>query len=119
MASLRNKILFGTLAVLATACSENISVPAEFVRLYGDLRIAEREFGETSPEGRIARVQILERYGYAANRFDSIAEQIQSNSDLWEPFQESVLVYVDSIAVLAGAVTPQPKANTLPQKAKK
>ena len=119
MASLRNKILFGTLAVLATACSENISVPAEFVRLYGVLSIAEREVGETSPEGRIARVQILERYGYTANRFDSIAEQIQSNSDLWEPFQESVLVYVDSIAVLVGAVTPQPKANTLPQKAKK
>lgn len=110
MGCLRSKIGLGIFALSALACTEGSnSIPSDFVRLYGDLRIATREFGETSTDGRIARVRILERYGYTAERFDSIAEKIQRSADLWEPFQNAVVEYVDSVAVSAKAIAPQVK----------
>lgn len=118
MGSLRNKLVFGALALFYAACSDRASVPPEFVRLYGDLRVAEREFGEISPDGRIVRVRILEKYGYTAERFDSIAERIQTHSDLWEPFQVAVSKYIDSLAIAADAITP-PRPQPTPSKGKK
>ena len=110
MGCLRNKIGFGILVLLVLSCTEGSnSIPPDFAHLYGDLRIAAREFGETSTDGRIARIRILEQYGYTADRFDSIAECIQKSPDLWEPFQEAVVQYVDSTAVEAKAIAPQVK----------
>lgn len=107
----RRKFLLGFFALSACACTESVSVPREFVRLYGDLRIAEREYGETSPEGRIARILILEKYNYSPAKFDSIAEWIQANPDVWNAFQDSVVAYVDSVAVEAKAIAPPGKIN--------
>lgn len=99
------------LAALAASCTgKSTDVPEDFVRLYGDLRIASKEYGEASPDGRIARVQILERYGFTAQKFDSVAEWIQNTPDVWNPFEESVTAYVDSLAISAGAIAP-PKAK--------
>ncbi len=113
----RNKLASLTLASVVLSCSGgSTSVPENFVHLYGDLRIASKEFGETSTDGKIARVQILERYGFTAQKFDSIAEWIQSTPDAWSPFEESVTAYVDSLAISAGAIAP-PKAN-LPKNGK-
>jgi len=110
MGFLRNKIWLGILALSVLACTESSnSIPPDFVRLYGDLRIAAREFGETSTDGRIVRIRILEQYGYTAERFDSVAEKVQRSADLWEPFQEAVVQYIDSIAVEAKAIAPQVK----------
>ncbi len=103
----KNKFAALTLTALTLSCSGNSSdIPPEFPRLYGDLRIVSREFGELSPDGRIARTQILEKYGYTAQKFDSIAERIQGNADSWNAFQESVSVYIDSIAIANGAISP-------------
>ncbi len=102
----RDRFLFGFLALSVCACTESVSVPAEFVRLYGDLRIAEREYGETTPDGRAARIIILERYGYSAKKFDSVAEWIQASPDVWSAFQDSVVAYVDSVATEAKAIAP-------------
>ncbi len=112
----RNRFLFGCLALSVCACTESVSVPAEFVRLYGDLRIAEREYGETSPDGRAARIVILERYGYSAQKFDSVAEWIQANPGVWNAFQDSVVAYVDSVAIEAKAISPPVKNGTGTQK---
>lgn len=104
----KNKFAALTLTALTLSCSGNsFDIPPEFPRLYGDLRIASREFGELSPDGRIARTQILERYGYTAQKFDSIAERLQGDADSWNVFQESVSAYIDSIAVAFGAISPQ------------
>lgn len=108
MDSLRNKIGLGIFALSVLACSEGSnSIPPDFVRLYVDLRVASREYGETSTDGRIVRMRILEKYGYTAERFDSVAECIQKSPDLWEPFQEAVVEYTDSIAVAVNAIAPQ------------
>lgn len=108
MDSLRNKIGLGIFALSVLACSESSnSIPSDFVRLYVDLRVASREYGETSTDGRIVRMRILEKYGYTAERFDSVAECIQKSPDLWEPFQEAVVEYTDSIAVAVNAIAPQ------------
>lgn len=107
----RSKFLFGFLALSVCACSESVSVPKEFVRLYGDLRIAEREYGETTPDGRVARTLILEKYGYSVQRFDSVAEWILANSNVWSAFQDSVVAYVDSVAVEAKAIAPPGKTS--------
>ena len=108
MDSLRNKIGLGIFALSVLACSESSnSIPPDFVRLYVDLRVASREYGEISTDGRIVRMRILEKYGYTAERFDSVAECIQKSPDLWEPFQEAVVEYTDSIAVAVNAIAPQ------------
>ena len=108
MDSLRNKIGLGIFALSVLACSESSnSIPPDFVRLYVDLRVASREYGETSTDGRIVRMRILEKYGYTAERFDSVAECIQKSPDLWEPFQEAVGEYTDSNAVAVNASAPQ------------
>ena len=108
MDSLRNKIGLGIFALSVLACSESSnSIPPDFVRLYVDLRVASREYGETSTDGRIVRMRILEKYGYTAERFDSVAECIQKSPDLWEPFQEAVVEYTDSIAGAVNAIAPQ------------
>ena len=108
MDSLRNKIRLGIFALSVLACSESSnSIPPDFVRLYVDVRVASREYGETSTDGRIVRMRILEKYGYTAERFDSVAECIQKSPDLWEPFQEAVVEYTDSIAVAVNAIAPQ------------
>ena len=108
MDSLRNKIRLGIFALSVLGCSESSnSIPPDFVRLYVDLRVASRAYGETSTDGRIVRMRILEKYGYTAERFDSVAECIQKSPDLWEPFQEAVVEYTDSIAVAVNAIAPQ------------
>lgn len=118
MGFLRNKFWLGAVAASVCACSGDFSVPADFVRLYGDLRIAEREYGETSPDGRIARILLLEKYDYTAERFDSVAECIGKNPDVWNAFQDSVVAYVDSLAIAAGAIAPPPKVDAALPKAK-
>lgn len=110
--------LVGLFAVCLIACNNSDSVPSEFVRLYGDLRVAEREFGEKTPDGRLARVQILKKYGWTAERFDSVAAKIQLDAKLWEPFQNSVVAYVDSVALEAGAISRPNKPFTLPKNVK-
>lgn len=110
--------LVGIFAVCLIACNSGDAVPGEFVRLYGDLRVAEREFGEATPDGRLARVQILKRYGWTAERFDSMAAKIQKDPQLWEPFQDSVVAYVDSVALAAGAITRSNKPFKLPANVK-
>jgi len=120
MGSLRNKIGLGIFALSVLACTESSnSIPSDFVRLYGDLRVASREYGETSTDGRIVRIRILEKYGYTSERFDSIAESIQKSPDLWEPFQEAVVEYADSIAVAVNAIAPQIRTKPDPKKEKK
>lgn len=115
----RRRFLLGCLALSVSACTESVSVPAEFVRLYGDLRIAAREYGDASPDGRAARIVILERYGYSAQRFDSVAEWIQGNPDVWSAFQDSVVAYVDSVAIEAKAIAPPARNGVGTQKGAK
>lgn len=114
----RNSFWLCAVAISVCACTGDFSVPKDFVRLYGDLRIAEREYGETSPDGRVARILLLEKYGYTVERFDSIAECIGKNPDVWDAFQDSVVSYVDSLAVAAKAITPPPKIEIPLRKAK-
>lgn len=104
---LRNKLLCVFFTLSICACTESVSVPAEFVHLYGDLRIAKREYGEASPDGRTARILVLEKYGYSVQRFDSVAKWIQGNPDVWNTFQDLVVAYVDSVAIEAQAIAPK------------
>ena len=118
MGFLRIKTALAAASLAVLACSENSgTVPSDFVHLYGDLRIAEREFGETSPDGRIVRILTLEKYGYTARKFDSIANVLQNSPDLWNAFQDSVVTYIDSVAVAANAI-PKPLKPHAPKNLK-
>ena len=120
MDSLRNKIGLGIFALSVLACSESSnSIPPDFVRLYVDLRVASREYGETSTDGRIVRMRILEKYGYTAERFDSVAECIQKSPDLWEPKKKKKKENTESIAVAVKAAAPQIRDQPDSKKKKK
>ncbi|MCK9182896.1 MAG: hypothetical protein M0P13_08470 [Fibrobacteraceae bacterium] len=112
MAFSKNKLIAVFFSFFLFSCSGNsCPVPTEYVHLYAEMRIAEREYGETSPEGRIVRVEILKKYGYSRVRFDSVAECIQKNYQAWDPFQTQVSEYIDSLAIAASAVPSPIKAD--------
>jgi len=67
------------------------------VNAYIELRVVSREYGETSPDGRIARTEALKKYGYTRASFEAEAEKIKRDPDLWEPFQAAVVARIDSL----------------------
>lgn len=112
MAFSKNKLIPVFFSFFLFSCSgDSLPVPTEYVHLYAEMRIAQREYGETSPEGRIARVEILKKYGYSRAEFDSMAECIQKNYQAWDPFQTQVSEYIDSLAITASAIPSPEKAK--------
>jgi len=85
---------FLTLAIFAVfACK---SSDGDFALAYAELRIAEREYGETE-NGKAARFEILERYGMDADVFEEKINEIKSKPEKWQEFQNRLIAILDSI----------------------
>jgi len=66
---------------------------------YAELRVAMHEYGETE-DGKVIRLQILEKYGLSANSFEERTEELKKEPDKWIKFQKTVINILDSIARL-------------------
>jgi hypothetical protein len=75
-----SRFLLGCLVFFFGGCTDDIPVVSEnFVNAYVELRVVSREYGETSPDSRIARTEVLKKYGYTKESFDSAAMNIKQN----------------------------------------
>jgi len=83
--------------LLALAACETGSYSDDFVLAYAELRIAEREYGETE-KGKAIRHQILQRHELSADDFEKKMEKIKKEPEKWLEFQNKLIKVLDSIA---------------------
>jgi hypothetical protein len=77
------------------ACDKNDGYN-DIALVYAELRIAEREYGETE-DGKIARLQILQKYGLSAEAFEEKMQEIKGEHEKWLEFQTTLMKVLDSI----------------------
>ncbi|MDR1759045.1 MAG: hypothetical protein LBR60_00800 [Fibrobacter sp.] len=85
---------------LAACEKESTAGHPVFVKTYVELSIATQAYTST-PEVRVARSKILEKYGYTAASFDSSVTALQNDPKAWIAFQKSVSAYADTLAAHA------------------
>ena len=88
--TIANSLLLLALAIFAGCGHKPTPADGTLVNAYVDLRVASIEFGETAPAARIARTEVLKKYGYTAVTFDSAIAKMKRDPDAWEPFQNGV-----------------------------
>jgi len=84
------------IALLALFACEK-SGDEDFVLAYAELRIAEREYGETA-NGKAVRFEILQRHELSADDFEKRIEEIKKEPERWQEFQNKLVKILDSIA---------------------
>ena len=105
--TIANSLLLLALAAFAGCGHKTTPADGTLVNAYVDLRVASAEFGEMSPAARIARTEVLKKYGYTAATFDSAIAKMKRDPDAWEPFQEAVSVRLDSLSLQQGVDVPR------------
>jgi broad specificity phosphatase PhoE len=83
--------------LFALVACETGSYSDDFVLAYAELRIAERDYGETE-NGKAMRLQILQRHKLSAEDFEERMEKIKKEPQKWQEFQNRLVKILDSIA---------------------
>ena len=84
-------------AVLA-ACTDSAPKPDErLVSAFVEIRMVEQNYGANSPNTRLARKGILEKYGYTRESFAAACDKVLNDENLWLPFQTAVTDRIDSL----------------------
>jgi pimeloyl-CoA synthetase len=91
------KIFLFTAFLFLFACKKQNENYDEIALVYAELRIAEREYGEAE-DGKAARLQILQKYGFSAEVFEEKMEGIKKENETWLEFQKTLMKILDSIA---------------------
>lgn len=73
------------------------TVEEKFVSAFVDMRVMETIYGADAPTTRIARKDILKKYGYTRESYLARVEEIKADERYWVPFQKQVVARVDSI----------------------
>ena len=104
-------LAYAVLAVLLLAgCSDKAPVPDErLVSAFVEIRIVEQNYGENSPNVRLARKGILEKYGYTRESFAAACDNVLNDEVLWVPFQTAVTDRIDSLLGIPKPVKEDPK----------
>ena len=105
--TIANSLLLLALAIFAGCGHKPTPADGTLVNAYVDLRVASIEFGETAPAARIARTEVLKKYGYTAVTFDSAIAKMKRDPDAWEPFQHAVSDRLDSLSMQQGVAVPR------------
>lgn len=105
--TIANSLLLLALAIFAGCGHKPTPADGTLVDAYVDLRVASIEFGETAPAARIARTEVLKKYGYTAVTFDSAIAKMKRDPDAWEPFQNAVSDRLDSLSMQQGVTVPR------------
>lgn len=105
--TIANSLLFLALVALAGCGHKPTPADETLVNAYVDLRVASIEFGETAPAARVARAEVLKKYGYTPATFDSAMAKMKRDPDAWEPFQNAVSARLDSLSLQQGVAMPR------------
>jgi len=82
--------------LILLSCEKTEAVDRNLAFAYAELRVAEREYGE-SENGKIIRHQILQRNGLSAETFEQKIEDIKKEAENWIIFQRIVVDILDSM----------------------
>lgn len=103
---MRRLVFLGVAALVLCACSDSAPKPDErLVVAYVEMRVAEQTYGGESSESRIARRDILKKYGYTREGFVEACDKVLDDEKRWISFQTAVAERVDS---LLGIPKPKP-----------
>ena len=98
---------FGAVSFALLACSDSPEKADErLVSAYVEMRVAEQTYGGESPFGRIARRDILTKYGYSREDFIKSVDKVLNDEKRWLVFQVAVTDRIDS---LLGIPKPKPE----------
>jgi len=86
--------LFVLFAISACERGDN-DLDKNFAIAYAELRIAEREYGETE-NGKTVRYEIMQRYEMDADVFEEKIKEIKNKPEKWLEFQNMVIAILDS-----------------------
>ena len=96
-----------------SGCSGEVKVDNRFVETFVELRVLEFTYGGDSPTTRLARQDVLKRYGYTREEYLTKMEELLEDENLWVPFQKAVNVRLDSLLQVPGQENA--KKNTPPR----
>ena len=98
---------FGVVSFTLLACSDSPEKADErLVSAFVELRVAEQVYGGETPFGRIARRDILTKYGYSREDFIKSVDKVLNDEKRWLVFQVAVTERIDS---LLGIPKPKPE----------
>lgn len=85
------------LIILAACDAKNASVDSKFVDLFIEIRAMEQTLGTETPEARLARVNIIESYGFTLSSYEKAVDDLLEDSERWVPFQQAVVARIDTL----------------------
>jgi len=111
-------LVFIASTLMCVACAQKDGFDPQFVKMYAELRVVTQEFGNTTEEGRRARLRLLGRYGYTPARFDSTVALLESDPANWRTFQRELVNQLDSMQPKVIEPAPVPNKTEKPSHAK-
>ena len=98
---------FGVALFALAACSDSPEKADErLVSAFVEMRVAEQVYGGETPFGRIARRDVLTKYGYSREDFIKSMDKVLDDEKRWLVFQVAVTDRIDS---LLGIPKPKPE----------
>ena len=98
---------FGAALFALAACSDSPEKADErLVAAFVEMRVAEQVYGGETPFGRIARRDVLTKYGYSREDFIKSMDKVLDDEKRWLVFQVAVTDRIDS---LLGIPKPKPE----------
>lgn len=98
---------FGAALLALVACSDSPEKADErLVSAFVEMRVAEQVYGGETPFGRIARRDVLTKYGYSREDFIKSMDKVLDDEKRWLVFQVAVTDRIDS---LLGIPKPKPE----------
>lgn len=93
-----------------TSCEKkNPTVDEKLVDAFVDIRTMEQTLGTDAAEARIARREILEKYGFTLETFKASVDNVLADKDLWVPFQKAVVARIDTLLHIPAPPPPKEK----------
>ncbi len=79
------------------------------VSAFVEVRVAEQLYGAEAPEGRLARREVLNKYGYTREDFIKACDKVLEDEKRWMMFQLAVTDKIDSLLGIPKVVPVQKK----------
>lgn len=106
------RLVFLTMALFLSACADKeASVNENLVNLYVDLRVCENMYGDESADARLARQEILKKYGYDREQFLREVGKVLAEKELWVPFQKAANERIDFLLGIPKPEEPKKKGK--------
>ena len=82
-----------------------------FALVYAKLRLTSFHYGHTNKNSKISRIQILEKYTFTEETYNTEFALLKSDPTLWRDFQEAVIKNLED---LEKSILPKPAKKAKP-----